>query len=308
MHNHAVWMEHPERGSVLLMRVLVRIALHAGRRVTRILLFPICLYFFLFSPSALKAVRTYLTRAKNHRPNAFDLFHHLFVFATTQLDRVYFLNGQSDLFDIRVHGEKELVDLLGLGQGCFLMGAHLGSFEVLRIRGFQQSGIHVSTLMFKEHAHKINSLLHMINPEAPYEIIPSGRIDSMFKVHEQVDRGGCIGILADRSLNENATRRLSFLEAPADFPLGPFRLATMLGRPMVFMVGLFRGGNRYDIYFERISCTKKNTSKDMAEQALVDYVQRLEHYCRLAPYNWFNFYEFWAHDNTCVKGDAARIH
>jgi predicted LPLAT superfamily acyltransferase len=23
------------------------------------------------------------------------------------------------------------------------------------------------------------------------------------------------------------------------------------------------------------------------------YVARLEHYCRLAPYNWFNFYDFW---------------
>jgi predicted LPLAT superfamily acyltransferase len=26
---------------------------------------------------------------------------------------------------------------------------------------------------------------------------------------------------------------------------------------------------------------------------LLRYVERLEHYCRLAPYNWFNFYDFW---------------
>ncbi|MHB1927007.1 MAG: LpxL/LpxP family acyltransferase [Leptospirillum sp.] len=297
MHNHALWMEQPERGSVILMGILVRIALHAGRRATRILLFPICLYFLLFSPTALKAVRTYLTRVTRRRPNVFELFHHFFVFATTQLDRVYFLNGQSDLFDIRVHGEKELLDLLRLGQGCFLMGAHLGSFEVLRIRGFQQSGIHVSTLMFKEHAHKINSILHMINPEAPYEIIASGRIDSMFKVREQVDRGYCVGILADRALNDNATIRLPFLGAEADFPIGPFRLATMLERPLVFMVGLFRGGNRYDIYFEQMAGEKTNSSKETAEQAMVAYVQRLERYCRLAPNNWFNFYEFWGPDN-----------
>lgn len=299
-------MEQPERGSVVLMGVLVRIALLAGRRATRILLLPICLYFFLFSPSVLKAIRTYLSRVTKHRPNAVDLFRHLFVFATTQLDRVYFLNGQSDLFDIRVHGEKELVDLLGLGQGCFLMGSHLGSFEVLRIRGFQQSGIRVSTLMFKEHARKINSILHMINPEAPYEVIASGRIDSMFKVREQVDRGGCIGILADRALNDNATRRLPFLDAPADFPIGPFRLATMLDRPMVFMVGLFRGGNRYDIYFEQISGHKTNPSIGRAEEALGNYVQRLEHYCRLAPCNWFNFYEFWVSGDECGSGEAPR--
>ena len=29
------------------------------------------------------------------------------------------------------------------------------------------------------------------------------------------------------------------------------------------------------------------------EQLLRRYAERLEHYCRLAPYNWFNFYDFW---------------
>jgi predicted LPLAT superfamily acyltransferase len=24
------------------------------------------------------------------------------------------------------------------------------------------------------------------------------------------------------------------------------------------------------------------------------YVERLEHYCRLQPDNWFNFYDFWS--------------
>jgi predicted LPLAT superfamily acyltransferase len=31
----------------------------------------------------------------------------------------------------------------------------------------------------------------------------------------------------------------------------------------------------------------------LIEQALKRYAQRLEHYCRMAPYNWFNFYDFW---------------
>jgi len=29
------------------------------------------------------------------------------------------------------------------------------------------------------------------------------------------------------------------------------------------------------------------------KQAVQKYVERLEHYCRLAPYNWFNFYDYW---------------
>jgi len=31
----------------------------------------------------------------------------------------------------------------------------------------------------------------------------------------------------------------------------------------------------------------------MTEHVLRRYAERLEHYCRIAPYNWFNFYDFW---------------
>ncbi len=30
------------------------------------------------------------------------------------------------------------------------------------------------------------------------------------------------------------------------------------------------------------------------EETMHLYAQRLEHYCRQAPYNWFNFYDFWS--------------
>jgi predicted LPLAT superfamily acyltransferase len=299
MHNRSIWMERPERGNLLGMKVLAWVALRLGRRCTRLFLWPICLYFLLFSPVACKAVRTFLMRATKHRPNIRDLFRHLFVYASTQLDRVYFLNGQIGLFDIRVYGERELSAVLAGGQGCFLMGSHLGSFEVLRVCGSQKSGIRISTLMHEESARKMNSVLRAINPAAPSEVIASGRIDSMLKVRDRLDRGDCIGILADRALTENAALRLLFLETPADFSVGPFRLAVMLGRPMGFMVGLYRGGNRYDIHFEQLSFDAESPSKAKSEQALLAYVRRLEYYCRLVPSNWFNFYDFWPPEDNC---------
>lgn len=299
MHNRPIWMERPERGNLLAMRALAWVALRLGRRGTRLFLWPICLYYLLFSPVACKAVRTFLMRATKHRPSLRDLFRHLFVYATILLDRVYFLNGQIGLFDIRVHGERELLAVLDRGQGCFLMGSHLGSFELLRVCGFHRSGIHIATLMHEESARKMNSVLRSINPAAPYEVIASGRIDSMLKVRDCLDRGDCIGILADRALTDSAVLSLPFLDAPADFSVGPFRLAVMLGRPIVFMVGVYRGGNRYDIHLEQLSFDEQCASKAQSEQALLSYVKRLEYYCRLVPSNWFNFYEFWpSEDNS----------
>lgn len=307
MPNRSVWMDRPERGTVFGMSLLAWVALRLGRQRSQLLLFPICLYFFLFAPVARNALRTFLTRATKHRPSARALYHHFFVFAVTQLDRVYFLNGQLGLFDIRVNGKKELLDLLDAGRGCFLMGSHLGSYEVLRMRGLQQSDIHITALMREETAHKMNTVLHAINPDAPFDVIASGRVDSMLKVRERLDQGACIGILADRSLTDNAAVRLSFLGFPADFSIGPFRLAVMLERPMVFMVALYRGGNRYDIHFERLPGDGQDGGPSGSERALGDYVKRLEHYCVLDPSNWFNFYEFWPSEDRSRNGRTPEI-
>jgi predicted LPLAT superfamily acyltransferase len=65
----------------------------------------------------------------------------------------------------------------------------------------------------------------------------------------------------------------------------------MLGRPVVLMLGLHRGGRRYDIIFETISTTP---AERPSEETIRRFVVRLEYHCRGAPYNWFNFYDFWA--------------
>ncbi len=81
--------------------------------------------------------------------------------------------------------------------------------------------------------------------------------------------------------------RLDFLGQPAPFPEGPFRMAAMLKAPVVTMFGLYRGGRCYDIEFEALDMSD-------LDAAMAEYVRRLECHCRSVPYNWFNFYRFWA--------------
>jgi len=55
-------------------------------------------------------------------------------------------------------------------------------------------------------------------------------------------------------------------------------MAALLRQPAVMMLGIYRGGARYDIVFEAM-----DTSQDVAAM-MRQYVVRLEHYCRDAPY------------------------
>jgi predicted LPLAT superfamily acyltransferase len=200
-----------------------------------------------------------------------------------------------DLFDIALHGEAELARVRAQQGGAFLFGAHLGSFEVVRASGRALGDTRVSLVMYEDNARKTNQVLDAINPALAIEIIGLGRPGSMLAVRERLASGHLVGVLADRSLANERQLSLPFLGVPARFPVGPFRLAAILKRPIVFMAGVYRGGRQYDIYFELLSDPDTADTSDLAIEATMRrYVARLEYYCRSAPYNWFNFYEFWS--------------
>jgi predicted LPLAT superfamily acyltransferase len=291
------WTRRPERGSATMVRLGVLLALRLGRRATRaLLLVPIALYFFVLSPRERDASRNFLRRALGREPRRADLFRHFVTFATTILDRIYLLNGQYGRYDVRVFGEHVPEEMAARGEGCLLLGAHLGSFEILRFRGREAGDVRVSLVMYEENARQLNAILDAIAPSRRMPVIPLGKIESMLKVQDALARGEFVGLLADRSIEGEGTDACPFLGSEAKFPKGPFRLAVMLKRPVVLMFGLYRGGNRYDIHFEELIDLRdaaRPQRQALIAEARKRYVERLEHYARLAPYNWFNFYDFW---------------
>jgi predicted LPLAT superfamily acyltransferase len=290
------WVARPERSNMLALRLLVAIALTLGRPVARLLLYPICMYFLLFSPDSRAGSKKYLRKALAREPGIADAFRHCHTFAATLLDRVFLFNDQYARFDVRVHGEDILREMTASGRGCFLLGAHMGSFEIIRALGRSNTAARISLVMYAENARKFNSVLAAVNPRLGVQVIALGQIDSMLKVETALNRGEIVGMLGDRTFQDEGTTAYPFLGEEARFPGGPLRLAVVLKRPVVLMFGLYRGGNRYDIYFERLidAWPAARPERDLAlDQSQRNYVARLEHYCRDAPYNWYNFYDFW---------------
>jgi predicted LPLAT superfamily acyltransferase len=290
------WAIRRERGSVPLIRLVVWIALRLGRPTARAFLAPVCAYFLLFAPRSRAASRSWLVRVLGRPPTARDLWRHFWYFATCVLDRVLLLNDRMDLFEINLNGVDLLTDMRARHGGAFLFGAHLGSFEAVRAVGRALGDDRISLVMYENNARKTNLVLNAINPKLAIEIIGLGRAGAMMSVRERLDQGHLIGVLADRGLNSERQAPVEFFGRDAHFPVGPFRLAAILNRPVVFMVGLYRGGARYDIHFELIADPAEffgSSSDEAIEKIMQRYVARLEHYCRLAPYNWFNFYGFW---------------
>jgi predicted LPLAT superfamily acyltransferase len=294
------WTQHPERSNLFWLRVMTWISLRLGRSASRVVLYGIAAYFLIFAASARRVSHSYLRRALRLETMADvswrSLFRHFLSFASVIHDRVYLINDRYELFDIRVHNQELIDELVDEGQGLFLIGAHLGSFEVLRAIGRKRPGLRIAMAMYEENARKINAALKAINPAAQQDIIALGHINSMIQVHDLLAQGAIVGMLADRSLGSDDTCQVDFLGDPALLPVGPFRMAALMKRPILFMTGLYRGGNRYDIHFEALAdfSTLGPRGRNVAvKEAITRYAWLMEKYCHHAPYNWFNFFDFW---------------
>ncbi|MEO8343633.1 MAG: acyl-CoA synthetase [Gallionella sp.] len=289
------WVTRPERSNVWALRFIVWFALTFGRRASRSLLYPICFYFIIFSTQARVASRHYLNRALAHRAKFGDIFQHYFFFATTILDRIFLLSNQEALLDVQVQN-PQLLETIIASEGCIFIGAHMGSFEVLHALGRIHGQLRISMVMYEENARKLNAVLKTINPQRNPPVISLGKIDSMLKICEALERGECIGMLGDRTIYDEKMISCKFLGGQIELPAGPFRVAAILKRPMVLMFGLYQGGNRYNIFLERLPDLQHvpPAERDAAiQQTAQQFAGRMEYYCREYPYNWFNFYDIW---------------
>ncbi len=300
---------------MLALRLMRMLALGLGRRAARLLLHPIAFYFLVAGGDVRRHSRRYLGRALGRPAGWGDVYRHLFAFASTVLDRVYLLRERFDEFRVEASGVDTIMRPFAAGEGVLAVGAHIGSFEALRMIGHDK-GLKIAMIMYEDNARLINQALAAIAPQASLVTIPLGRVDAMLTLRRWLDDGGVAGMLADRTLpgadgQRSKTVSLPFLGAPATFADGPFRLAAMLRRKVVFMAGLYRGGCDYELRFAELADFSglgqaSGAERDAAVRAALErYVATLETLCREAPYNWFNFFDYWADDDAATPAPAA---
>lgn len=278
-----------------MLRVYQWIAVHVGRTMARLLLYPVTLYFVICARRLRRYSYSYLRRVLFHRVHWWNVFRHFHYFASTILDRVYLLRGKFERFRVTVHGAEILHRQMETGKGCILLGSHLGSFEVLRTLGVTRK-FRLKVLMDIEHNENITRLLDSLNPEIAHTVIVPDRSDTLLRVKEGLDAGFLIGTLGDRMTKNDKTVRCQFLGHSATFPAGAHIIAAVMHCPVVLFFGLYRSDNRYDIHFERFAddiSLDRGRRADELQEWVQRYANRLEYYTRLAPYNWFNFYPFW---------------
>ncbi len=301
------WQSRPEGGGHFALWLIRSIALLCGRRLARLSLYPITAYFYLRRAPERDASRQYLARVLGRLPSRREVFDHLWCFAAITLDRVYLLARGDDDFVVETEGLDLLDTHIANRQGVLLIGSHLGSFEALRALSTRRPEVSLRVVLDKQKTPAMTALLEALAPEIGAGVIDASRDGTSITLAmaEACHAGSLVALLADRGREHEALHHVPFLGLPAPFPVGPWLLAHALQVPVMLCFGLYLGGNRYRLVFEPVAerVVIPRAERQAALDALIaHYAGRLEHYARLTPTNWFNFYDFWQQDPRARTG------
>ena len=160
------WREHPERGSELGIRILLHVLEHLGREFLGFVLWPVCVYFAFFAKDARRASESYLARMGLPH-DVWAVVRHLWMFARVSVDRLLFLGGETDQFEVHRHGHETIMSLAGdAHRGALLIGAHVGSFEAMRALATRHD-VGISVVADFGNAKRINGIFGAAAPQPP---------------------------------------------------------------------------------------------------------------------------------------------
>ena len=310
------WVVAAERGSAAALRLMITLVRALGRRTPGLLLHPIAAYFMLTDGRARRASRRYFERlastpegreALGHAPGWRDAYRNLFEFAISIFDRTCVWAGEDQGFDFRhreaghfahlPEGEAGRQNSLGKC-GALVVGAHLGTFDMMRSICLE-AGVPVNAVVYGDNAETINNFLNALNPTHDLAMIhlrPEAT-SAALEIRAAIERGEFVAIMGDRvHISGRGTHSVSFLGAAARFSEGPFQLAALIGCPVMLATALRVGDSAYEVHSEPLYAGGRVPRAERAKivhEMIEAYARSLERLCLRAPYQWFNFFDFW---------------
>ncbi len=294
------WTARREAGHPALMRFFARLCLAVGPRVGRLLLGPVCAWFFLTRGEERRASRQFLERALDRPATIRDVWRHFWTFSQVVLDRVFMLSGDGEGIDLIAEHPEHLHHGLDQGGGCLVFGSHLGSFEASRCIKRNRPEVALRLVMDRQQSPAATAFLEALNPEIAEQVLDIGaQPGAGLAMLSALQDGALVALLADRPRGGEKTVTVDFLGAPAAFPVAPHEVAMVTQAPVVLFWGLHEGPGRYRIVFESLPTpppARRGDRERVVRESVAGFARRLEVHARQAPYNWFNFYDFWAPD------------
>ncbi|MBP3709566.1 MAG: hypothetical protein J6I73_04095 [Treponema sp.] len=311
------WAEEKEVvRSVAPIKLLVSLVAHVPKCVVNMLIFPVGFFYLIFSKRARlecsryqKQFIEYTNGEQFKRPK---LLRQIISFSLCILEKIEGWSRKIQFEDITFYDDVEqLIAHLDSGKGALLIGSHLGNTELLRsLAAFKKTGVErdvpVTVIMETGATQKFNSTIREICPDVNMNVVSAADIglETIYLLQERLAEGGMVVIAGDRTSAHSSNRTLvnMFLGKEAAFPYGTFLLAYLLKTPVYFFFALRKKdvslSSKYNMYVHKSPIEFETCSRGEKENCIKklcsEFVHLLEKYCLLYPFQWYNFFNFWA--------------
>lgn len=298
------WAGLAERGAAWGLSLVALLYAVLGRRLCGWALAPIALSFYFAGGPQRRASQAYLGRVLGRRPTWRDGWRHFLDFAHAALDTFAAWAGRIPAAALRP-GEPDLLACAATDRrGALLVVSHHGSAELARALMEPALRRRLTVLVHTRHAENYNRLLARFRGGEAGRMIQVTDIgpETAIALGAAIERGEWVAVAGDRVpvLSAGRVARVPFLGGMADFSHGPWLLAALLDCPVHLLFCRRRQRGQWALTLEpfaaRISLPRGRRDEALSEYAAA-YAARLERECRAAPWQWYNFFDFWAEES-----------
>lgn len=310
------WAQMGESSFVAGMWLLYQIHRFLGRWPFLLCLYPVVTYYWLSRPLARRASLEYLQRLQQthalwpQMPGWRESLRHFRVFAQVILDKMLAISGRYPATKVQIHGQQVVTDLVARGQGAVFITAHMGCIELSQVLAEQRAGLRLNILVHTRHAQQFNRMLARLSPGSQVRFLQVTEFNAATAIvlSERVAAGEFIAIAGDRvPVHHSKTTQAQFLGAQAVFPTGPYVIAALLKCPLLLMT-CTHAAEGYALQISalatQVALPRAHRDQALAQHAAA-YAAALEARLRTAPFDWFNFFPFWAQPGAPLPPPAA---
>src|SRR5690606_20134120 len=204
--------------------------------------------------------------------------------------------GLREQFTYEFDGIEVLKESLAKKQGGILISAHVGNFEIAE-KFFADIDVdfRINVVTVDQEHTAIKEYLEQVSPNSGTKLIKiSEDMSHVFQINEALSNNELICFTGDRYFEGSKTLQAELLGQTADFPAGPFLIASRLQAPLVFVYVMKEKGLHYHLYAREAKDVKRRN----VDSYLNAYTKSVESILRRYPLQWFNFFDFWSRDST----------
>lgn len=272
---------------------LIRILKHTDVRIwyvfASLFVVPVCL---ILNPSFGIAYRYF---RKRHGFSPVKSFWKTYVnhclFSQVVIDKFAMYAGKK--FNVVIKGYENYTKLCDGNDGFILLSSHIGNYEIAGYTLVAEKKPFNALVFYGEKESVMNNRNKMFS-ETHIRMIPvKDDMSHLFVINDALQKGEVVSMPADRIFGSKKSISKVFLGAMADFPMGPYSIATMRGLDVLAVNVMKLSLKSYRIFVTPLTYDKTASRKEQMEELSEKYVRELEQMVKSYPTQWYNYFEFW---------------